>query len=163
MSLVRYFNPSNGELVDLSRYVMEHLQQYQQVAYRTPEAGGQLFWTSSPQTSVLVETITGPRERDKRRSNNYQPDRKAEQQEIQDQFERQRYYFGDWHTHPEKVAFPSLPDLKTIEDIYQKSDTMITERGIYLLVVGTAALPDSMTLRYYDGQWTECRLIETTN
>lgn len=163
MSLVRYFNPSNGELVDFSQEVIAHLQTCQQKAYRSSEAGGQMFWGPSSHESIMIDTITGPREGDTRRRTHYQPDRKAEQQEIQGQFKRQRYYFGDWHTHPEKAASPSLPDLKTIEDIYQKSDTMITERGIYLLIVGTAALPDSMTLRYYDGQWTECRLIETTN
>lgn len=105
------------------------------------EAGGQLFARISGQ-DILLELATGPRETDKRSRYSYQPDRRAEQREIDRLHHENLLFVGDWHTHPEPLPHPSPQDLVSIRDTVTKSTHHL--KGFLLIIVGTEAVPASL-------------------
>jgi integrative and conjugative element protein (TIGR02256 family) len=138
----------NASLV-FSDDVIAHFAKHQQRRPRDTEAGGQLFARLS-RFEIYVEVATGPRPRDKRTRASYVPDRIAERAEIENMFDQGLHFVGDWHTHPESIAYPSLIDESTITDCASKSKHKLN--GFILVVVGTGALPSSMSVSVHAAQ-----------
>ena len=95
-------------LIEFPPVIQEHFERYQQTAKKDKEAGGQLFWKYADEGHILVGAITGPRPTDKRSRTGYKADHKQEQLEIDHFYGEGLYLLGDWHTHPEPVASPSV-------------------------------------------------------
>lgn len=121
--------------------VLEILAQHQQRRPRDREAGGQLFGRLAG-NAVTVVRATGPRPTDIRTRYSYQPDRKAEQAEIDDAHRRGLFFLGDWHTHPESVPNPSPQDLHSIAETFKKSTHHLN--GFLLVIAGTQRLPSGL-------------------
>lgn len=56
-----------------------------------------------------------------------------------------RVYMGEWHTHPENHPTPSVIDINSIIEIYNKSEIVIA--GVVLVIVGLK----SNYYGFYDG------------
>lgn len=57
-----------------------------------------------------------------------------------------RVYFGEWHTHPEEIPYPSSTDISSIVDIYHTSDHPLDI--IFFAIVGYK----DIYWGYYDGR-----------
>lgn len=112
-----------------------------QMRRNSAEAGGQLFARINGQ-DILLELATGPRRTDSRSRYFYQPDRRAEQKEINQLHREGLLFVGDWHTHPEPIPNPSQQDLVSIRDSVTKSTHHL--KGFLLIIVGTATIPETL-------------------
>jgi integrative and conjugative element protein (TIGR02256 family) len=131
----------SGQQLVMPPEVLEILAQHQQRRPKDREAGGQLFGRLAENT-VTVVRATGPRPTDIRTRYSYQPDRKAEQAEIDDAHRRGLFFLGDWHTHPESVPNPSPQDLHSITESFKKSTHHLN--GFLLVIAGTQRLPSGL-------------------
>jgi integrative and conjugative element protein (TIGR02256 family) len=121
--------------------VLQTFANHRQLRSDAPEAGGQLF-ARIDGPNILLELATGPRRSDRRSRYSYQPDRRAEQEEI-DRFHHENLLFvGDWHTHPEPIPNPSPQDLGSIRDSVAKSRHHL--KGFLLIIVGTGVIPTAL-------------------
>lgn len=125
------------QVIVFSCGVIEHMISKRQKAIWQREAGGQLFARLTPY-EVYVVDATGPRRTDKRARTSYIPDRKAEQQEIDERFRDGLIYVGDWHTHPESTPRPSSKDINSISECFRKSQHGLS--AFLLVVVGSTNL-----------------------
>src|ERR1035441_5657758 len=131
----------SGQHLVIQPSVLRTFTNHRQLRSDAPEAGGQLF-ARIDGANILLELATGPRKSDKRSRYSYQPDRRAEQEEI-DQLHRENLLFvGDWHTHPESIPNPSPQDIASIRDSVAKSRHHL--KGFLLIIVGTGAIPTTL-------------------
>lgn len=129
--------------------VLNTFTDHRQLRSNDPEAGGQLF-ARIDGPNILLELATGPRKTDRRSRFWYQPDRRAEQEEI-DRLHRENLLFvGDWHTHPELIPHPSPLDLASIRDSVAKSTHHLN--GFLLVIVGTGAIPTALSVGLYNAK-----------
>jgi integrative and conjugative element protein (TIGR02256 family) len=110
------------------------------------EAGGQLF-ARIDGMKWSVERATGPSRTDFRTRFGFKPDRKREQEEIDNLFLSGLHYVGDWHTHPEAEPKPSIRDIVSLTEMVKKSryDTP----GFLLAIVGTALTPTGLWVSFH--------------
>lgn len=145
--MITYPIGTSGEVLLFSDEVLRRFNRHRQNRFWKREAGGQLF-AKIIDRSIDVTLATGPRSTDKRGRTSYVPDRAAEQREI-DKYSQQGYTFiGDWHTHPEEVPSPSHSDIASINDTVRNS--VLGLRGLVLVIVGMAAVPDSLYVAVCD-------------
>ena len=95
-----------------------------------------------------LELATGPRKTDRRSRFWYQPDRRAEQEEI-DRLHRENLLFvGDWHTHLEPIPSLGLHRISSsIRDSVAKSSHHLN--GFPLVIVGTGEIPMALSVGLY--------------
>lgn len=147
-----HFSGSGTHKVSIAREALAVMVQYRQKHWYNAEAGGQLFGHVENDTFLITEATT-PRTRDIRSRFGFRPNRCAEQADIEQRAERGLRYLGDWHTHPEKHAQASGTDIETITDIVGKS--LHIGDGLIMVIVGTAALPESLWASFHrrHGGW----------
>ena len=121
--------------------VLRTFTNHRQLRSDAPEAGGQLF-ARIDGANILLELATGPRKSDKRSRYSYQPDRHAEQEEINQLHRENLLFVGDWHTHPEPIPHPSPQDFASIRDSVAKSRHHLN--GFLLAIVGTGTIPTAL-------------------
>jgi integrative and conjugative element protein (TIGR02256 family) len=107
----------------------------------------------------VVLEATGPRLSDRRTRTSYLPDRKEEQAEIAARHARGLQYIGDWHTHPEDAPFPSIIDINSISECFNKS--LHALNGFVLVIVGKAVSSEWLNVSLCDG-CTICHLNPIT-
>ncbi len=100
----------SGQHLVLCDPVLSHLARWRQTRWYHREAGGQLFARFEP-GRILIKKATGPRWTDRRTRHTYEPDRRAEQREIEAHHSRGLHFVGDWHTHAEPIPTPSTLDI----------------------------------------------------
>lgn len=125
----------------VQREVLARIAKHQQFRPRDTEAGGQLFGRLL-ENRITVEIATGPRPTDIRRRHFYQPDRIAEQAEIDQYHGKGMLFLGDWHTHPEYLPVPSTQDRQSILETFKKSTHHLN--GFLLVIAGTQELPSGL-------------------
>ncbi|WP_425351143.1 Mov34/MPN/PAD-1 family protein [Hoeflea marina] len=110
------------------------------------ETGGQMFarlasgkWT--------IEVATGARPGDRRGRLHFWPDRKAEQDEINEFYRKGLDFVGDWHTHPEDIPRPSPQDSRSIENMVRQSVHELP--GMLMCIVGRAEPPHGLWLSFH--------------
>lgn len=128
--------------------VVEKFAKHRQLRFWQREAGGQLFGRLDGARIQIVEA-TGPRKTDRRTRTSYVPDRRAEQHEIDDRFDRGLHFIGDWHSHPEKVPLPSDRDVASLDETVRKSSHAM--RGFVLVIVGQAPAPEGLHVSVLQG------------
>ena len=133
-----YENPTSEVTIVFTRKELTHFEDHRQLKSGDPEAGGQLF-ARFDSTTAYVEEATGPRPTDQRSRFGFRPDRKAEQKEIRERFERGLHYVGDWHTHPTDLPWPSGEDTASIRAAVNRSEHQL--KGFLLIIVGNAPFP----------------------
>jgi len=146
--MMRFPVGTSGETIMLTEVAIEHLICHRQTRWWQREAGGLLFARFDNQ-AIIIEEATGPRPTDRRTPFSYWPDRKAEQAEIDERFERGLHYVGDWHSHPQKVPKPSLRDERTMVSRVKYSRHQLN--GILFAIIGHGPLPRGLALLLHDG------------
>lgn len=146
--MVRYRIGESPQLLVLSDAVLQHFAQHRQLKASLPEAGGQLFARFS-ESEISIEKATGPRPTDRRGRTSYNPDRRAEQREIDRLYEDGLHYVGDWHTHPCARPKPSYTDTASIIETTEKSTHDLN--GLLLIIVGTDPFPSGVRVSLYMG------------
>ena len=139
---------ASGQRLILEAPVVQHLEAHRQLTLRHREAGGQLF-AAFVDDSIVVKKATGPRRRDRRTRTSYQPDRKAEQEEILEHHRRGLHYVGDWHTHPVPRPSPSHLDYRSIQASVRQSTHELN--GFVLIIVGALPAPAGLHVSINDG------------
>ena len=155
--VIDYALGESGQILVFSDVVLEHFKSHRQVRVWDREAGGQLFARIDGARIIVVEA-TGPRRGDRRTRTLYVPDRKVERFEIEDRFRLGLHFVGDWHTHPEKIPYPSDRDINSIGESVLKSGHNL--KGFVLAVVGTSNMPDCLSVLLHDG--TQARTLYPT-
>ena len=136
----------SDQQLSITPAVLNHIAEHQQTSSHAPEAGGQLF-ARITEPCITILRATGPRPTDRRTRYGYVPDRKKEQQEINDMFQAGLLFIGDWHTHSETVPTPSRSDLHSITNIFKGSRHHLP--AFLLLVAGTESFPLGLHLSFH--------------
>jgi len=129
--------------VVLTDNCISELLRHRQSSGSSRENGGQLF-ARFVQDGIQVEVATVTRGFSRRTRFGFWPDRKAEQADINQLFERGLHYIGDWHTHPEEVPSPSATDKLKMQEIFRNSRHELP--FMLMAIVGQAALPQGLFL-----------------
>lgn len=137
----------SGQSLRFAATVLQRFDRHRQTRFWHREAGGLLFARFDLPTIDICEA-TGPRPTDRRSRYSYRPDEQAEKTEIDAGFSRGLHFVGCWHTHPEDIASPSTVDTRNISDCVRRSQHALN--GFVMVIVGRAALPDSMFVSICD-------------
>lgn len=140
---------TSGQTLALHHPVLARFAKYRQRQWWQAEAGGQLFARFGGDMIDVVEA-TGPRLTDRRSRWRYEPDKLAEQREIDARHPQGLHFIGDWHSHAERLPTPSGEDLVSIAETARRSHHHLN--GLLLVIVGIAAAPDGLHLSVHDGQ-----------
>lgn len=136
---------TSKQVVVFSADAVRHMLQFRQNRAWHRESGGQLFGKLS-NFEIFVVEATGPRASDVRTRISYKPDRRAEQVEIDERFQKGLIYLGDWHTHPELRPTPSTRDSESMVECFSKSKHSLT--SFMLVVVGSKTWNESFVALY---------------
>ena len=128
-----YELPGQEQRLVFTHPVLRHFYRYRQMSTWQSEAGGQLFAKITPRI-VIVAAATGPHKRDFRRRFSFIPNKKRLKREIHDNFTKGLHYVGDWHTHPQKNPSPSHLDLRSMQDVFIRSQHELDH--FVLVIVG---------------------------
>jgi integrative and conjugative element protein (TIGR02256 family) len=139
---------TSGQTLVFGTEVIARFKRYQQLRWWRREAGGQLFARFVNGTIHVIEA-TGPRPTDLRSRYSYEPDRAAEQREIDERFLLGLHFIGDWHTHPEDRPSPSGVDLRSTADGVRRSSHELN--AFVLTIVGRVPLPEGLYVSLHDG------------
>jgi integrative and conjugative element protein (TIGR02256 family) len=138
MSL-RYGTVSGGPSVLITNAAFEIMFGLRQVKANDKEAGGQLFAQFDSSDVVIVEAAS-PTLLDRRSRHNFKPNRFLQRREIRKKYAAGLHFVGDWHTHPETKATPSVDDFTSMQDCFRRSRHDLT--AFILIVVGVAPPPE---------------------
>lgn len=116
MSCRTFFSPDRTRYVLFTESVLRHIYGYAQRAWYKTEAGGEIYSPAPYSSSLLVNAVTGPYTKDRRKRNSYNPNVEAVTRARKAEYERGRHAIGLWHTHPEPRPTPSRPDRTATED-----------------------------------------------
>jgi integrative and conjugative element protein (TIGR02256 family) len=153
----RYPIGQSNQSIVLSTRVLDHFTGHRQLHFWNKEAGGLLF-ARLLAAEIVIELATGPRPTDRRRRHSFWPDRKAEQREIDKCHMVGLHFVGTWHTHPEDNPAPSLVDLRSIRDIFCRSQHSLN--GFVMAIIGCGLSTDGVYIGIWDGS-TLLRLEES--
>ncbi len=67
---------------------------------------------------------------------------RADQREINAEFEKGLHYLGDWHTHPVTIPTPSPMDYQTFQSRFRKSTHEL--HAMLMVIVGTNPFPGGL-------------------
>lgn len=151
-SELTFTDPTGSLRVLVRGAVLLHVAEHRQTSCWKREAGGQLF-ARVRADDWSVEQATGPRWSDFRSRFGFRPNRKAEQQEIEERFTAGLHYVGDWHTHPESSPKPSPTDLSSMKDMVSASGHELP--GFLMMIVGKRPGPSGIWLSIHraNGEW----------
>ena len=155
-SIVFRIGDSEQRLI-LTPAALNHIARQQQSNGVSREAGGQLF-ARFKNEQIRVERATGPRATDRRSRYGYVPDRRVEQEEIDAMHSHGLHFVGDWHTHPERIPYPSASDIRSIRQAVVKSKHHLN--GFVMLVAGTEAFPLGLFLALYGSHGETAILLD---
>lgn len=145
---LRYPIGTSGEQIHLVPTVLEHFERNRQTRFWQREAGGQIF-ARIEGSDIIVEQVTGPKESDKRSRFSHASCRSAAQAEVDALYRQGLHYFGDWHTHPERIPNPSWRDKMTMASRVRSSKHRLG--GFIFIIVGTASFPAGLAVIAHDG------------
>lgn len=131
--MLTYTLPGNHQELILTDQVIAFLGCFRQQSRNQTEAGGQLF-AKITEESIVVETATGPHNKDLRRRFYFFPSQIRLRAEIKSYFKKGLHYVGDWHTHPQKLPLPSSLDIDSMKRCFRKSKHELEH--FILIIVG---------------------------
>lgn len=108
--------------ISISQIIFDELFSYRQKNCFSKESGGMLFTNDLSDSEFEINKITLPGYYDIRRRNFFKLDEKKAKEDIVSLFKEGFHYLGDWHTHNEAVAHPSRTDIRSIHDLFIRSN-----------------------------------------
>ncbi|WP_275381936.1 Mov34/MPN/PAD-1 family protein [Xenorhabdus bovienii] len=128
----KFFCSELNFFICISQNVADELFSYRQRDWLSKESGGMLFTDELNDAEIEIKIITTPCSSDLRRRNFFKLDEKKAKQEIISQFANGFHYLGDWHTHNEAIANPSGTDIRSIHELFTKSEH---SRPFFLMLI----------------------------
>ncbi|XLZ69751.1 Mov34/MPN/PAD-1 family protein [Massilia sp. SR12] len=136
--------PDGSGVLVFTEMVLEHMYRYAQIGWFSREAGGQLFCAAPHLPDTLIDVVTGPNSKDKRRRCAFVPDVSQANFDRHQQFANGRHAVGLWHTHPERFPTPSHQDLKTAAEYLAAFGSNMD--GFLLVVLGNYGSPPELAV-----------------
>ncbi len=124
-----------GKLFHLPQTLNEELCSYRQEKSTSVESAGLLIGYYNQNGEVLIDTFTTPKASDQRTRTTFKLDAQAHQAEIDEAYiasDQLLGYVGTWHTHPQDLPLPSIPD-KTDWRTHEHDNP---DRPLFFIVVG---------------------------
>lgn len=149
--MIAYPIGASGQRLVFTGPVINHLAKHRQTRWWHREAGGQLF-ARFELPDIIIDEATGPRRSDWRTRYSYQPNRHAEQLEINRLHQDGLHFIGDWHTHSEPIPIPSPRDAESMRELVVRSRHALN--GFVLAIVGRENFPYGLCTWLYTA--TEC-------
>lgn len=147
--MIRFPIGASGQDLVFTASVVAHMERHRQLWFWQAEAGGSLFARFSDE-QVVIERATGPRKTDRRTRYTYEPDRRAEQFEIDDLHLQGLMFVGTWHSHPEPVPTPSPVDLRSLDESFTLSRHSLN--AFVLAIMGQKPAPEGLQVVLGDGR-----------
>jgi integrative and conjugative element protein (TIGR02256 family) len=138
---LRYELRSGGAGITIASSALSLFERFRQRRVWQREAGGQLFAQFSGPETIIVDA-TAPGRTDRRWRTAFEPNPRAQREEIRQRFEAGLHFVGDWHSHPEPVPSPSRLDLESMRNCFQKSKHDL--KALVLIVIGTQPFPEGL-------------------
>lgn len=139
--MLRFTIPSGTGSLVLHDGVLRLFDRFRQRRRWQREVGGQLFARFEGPATVIIEA-TAPSRFDLRLRTSFQPQRAAQQREIDNRFRRGLHFVGDWHSHPELVPTPSSLDVASMKECLHRSRHEL--KALVLIIVGTQLSVESL-------------------
>lgn len=136
-----YRVPGNSQLLVIEAKPRKQFMRYRQLDGRHKEAGGQLF-ACIKNGKLHIVVATQPSRFDIRTRFGFKPNRGMERRTINQMYAKGLHFIGDWHTHPEPLAQPSLIDIENIKNIFTQSVHQLG--GMLMVIVGTDSALEGM-------------------
>lgn len=133
----------------ISQSVADELFSHMQSHWLSKESGGMLFTDELNDIGIEIKKITPPCSSDLRKRNFFKLNEKKAKQEIISQFANGFHYLGDWHTHNETIANPSGTDIRSIHELFKKSEH---SRPFFLMLI----IPNNINI-------SNCYLVAANN
>ena len=123
--------------IKIDSQVLAHIYQYRQTEVLQKEAGGVLIGRELESTgNLIIEKVTEPKNNDKRSRCRFERRDQEHLEFFQKLYldSRETYgYFGEWHTHPERIPHYSEIDRRHWNEIFRE----LPEQHLLLfLIVG---------------------------
>lgn len=141
--MIQYALGTSGHNLQFSVGVVAHLERHRQLRFWHRESGGLLFARLFPER-ISIEWATGPRSTDRRTRWSYQPDRAAEQREIDELHPEGLHFVGTWHSHAEPIPTLSRIDLESLLESFKLSKHSLN--AFVLAIIGQRAAPYGLTV-----------------
>lgn len=138
---LRYVLVPGGASIVITDQAITTMDQFRQTSSFQKEAGGQLFGHFDGSRTVVVEA-TRPKWLDRHGRTIFRPNRWLQHREIRDRYRRGLHFVGDWHTHPEKIPYPSNEDLQNMTECFERSVHEL--HAFIMIIVGTALSPEGL-------------------
>ena len=148
VGMIFCLDTSDDTIFHFEPEVIKHFFSNKQTSKVGKEVGGQLFCRFE-KNRVIICSVTGPRSIDRKGQYYFYPARWLERLEIKKKFKQGLHYIGDWHTHPQKKPKPSLMDIKSMKDCFNKSDHELPY--FILVIVGQIDFPEGLSVSLHNG------------
>jgi len=129
----------NNVLVNLSSFAL--LQIFYETSRAFPKETGGILLGSKGKRQIWVEKIIGPGPNAVHENSSFAPDNDFHIEQISKIYRETSgciTYLGDWHSHPNNLAFLSERDKKTIRSISSFKDAQLPNP--LMLIIGTKPL-----------------------
>lgn len=150
-----YIGPNDLKVYIPSAIVKQFLS-YRQIEKDMPEAAGLLIGLYKADSEIWLDSITLPKDGDKRLRNYFRLDAPAHQKDVDAAYERTDQilgYVGTWHTHPQSVPSPSGVDRQD----WKKHEEENPDRALVFVVVGIDKISVYSSIK---GEVTELTFVE---
>lgn len=130
-----YYVGPNNLRVYIPNSIVDQLLSYRQTERDMPEAAGLVIGLYKADSEIWLDSLTLPKDGDKRLRSYFKLDAPAHQQDVDDAYESSDQilgYVGTWHTHPEPIPSPSGVDRQDWKE--HESDN--PDRPLVFIVVG---------------------------
>lgn len=124
--------PGVSQSIVIGDAALAVFQAHRQTGFRE-EAGGLLFATIKS-TGLHIVEATPPHPKDSRARLSFRLDLEIVQSTINERFQHNLHYVGEWHTHPEHIPTASKRDLTTMASAFSKSRLGIS--SLTMIIVG---------------------------
>lgn len=162
------FNDS-GHTIKIDGLILDLIYQYLQTGMCQSESGGVLIGRELKSTdNLIIEEITEPMRLDKKSRFGFVRKDPAHMDRFQKLYamSHETYgYFGEWHTHPEKVPHYSAIDKRNWLKIYRE---LPQKHALYFLIGGTIAIgiwkvdlsESNQPIYLFGADWKDLRMEE---
>lgn len=126
--------------ISLSNEVISVFKKYIQNDAKKPESGG-IITGKVYEKLVKVLSCSEPTVLDQRSRYNFSRSYKSAQKYINKKFndsKGEEIYLGEWHTHPEDIPTPSIPDIKSFNQTLHKN--RLNSSIHFMIIVGRIAI-----------------------
>lgn len=162
------FNDS-GRMIKIEGHILDRIFQYRQTRIFQRESGGVIIGRELKSTgNLIIEEVTEPMRLDKQSRFGFERKDPTHMDCFHKLYELSRAtygYFGEWHTHPEKMPHYSVIDKRNWIKLYKE---LPQKHALYFMICGTISigvwkidlLESDQPIYLFGTEWDDLRLEE---